>query len=339
MRFSFVKHLSPFEPRFVSEPTSPKIRQVNQYLLVSKLSTGTNAKVYLAIDSKTKNRYAAKVIKLEKQFGMENNALALEREVRMMRELSHPNTVNLIEALFQRKTRTAYLIMDYADCGNLKNGIMKNDVKLTENNVFSILWQVAKGLNYLHSKKIAHQDIKPSNILIFNGGENYKLSDFGIGHSFQSSDMVFGTPGYQAPEYFDDNAELDPIKEDVWSLGITLYEMLTNELPFIGDSAFEIACKARENELKMPEGISDEMKNLLQNMLQVDSDKRYTVQDVLDVLGKVSHEEMPKFPQVTLNLKTRKLFCKIDAEVCDENFSFNVCEIPHMQKKMIRKLI
>lgn len=335
MRYSLVESFRPIIPKIVSDPIESKVRQVNQYLLVAKICSSTNAKVYVAVDTRTAKRYAAKVIKLGKHIEFGNSIIGLEREIRMMRHLNHPNTVKLKEVLFQRKTRTAYLIMDYADCGNLENVIMKDDVKLTENNVFAILWQVSKGLNYLHSKQIAHQDIKPSNILIFNDGENFKLSDFGIGHSFQSADLVFGTPGYQAPEYFDDNAKLDPIKEDVWSLGVTLYEMLTKKLPFVGDSPYEIACKAKENKLKMPEGISDEMKNLLQNMLQIDSEKRYSVHNVLEILSKVDHEEKPTFPQVKLHYKTFKSFCKTEAEICDENFSFNLNEMPQTQKKLL----
>ncbi|KAH0790755.1 CAMK family protein kinase [Histomonas meleagridis] len=321
MCFSFRQPFQPIQPRVVNDVETSRTLKLNQYLLAAKIESTSNAKVYIAIDVKGSKQFAAKAIKINQHIELGGSTSGLEREIRLMRVLNHPNIVKLHEVLYRSEIETAYLIMDYADCGSLANAI-KTGTNFTEAQIFTIAYQIAQGLNYLHSREIVHQDIKPSNVLLFKNG-TAKLSDFGIGHSFQSAEMVFGTPAYQAPEYFDEESELDPIKEDVWSLGVTLYEMLTHRLPFIGNSAYEIAFNAREKKLEIPQNISQQLKKLVQMMLEIDPSKRCTVDEIIDFLTPLEHNDFPKLPQIKPNYKNYKKFTDVSAEICGENFSFS----------------
>jgi serine/threonine protein kinase len=155
----------------------------------------------------------------------------------------------------------------------------------------SIIKQISHALKYLHDAGYVHQDIKPSNILLTKKGRAI-LADFGIGHSFLSSAMVVGSPAYQAPEALDDSYGEEsenepepgagPQKEDVWALGITLYQMLFLELPFHGENLFEVVNAIKREPLRIPEGIDPLLVNLLQGMINVDPGKRWNVDEILE---------------------------------------------------------
>ena len=156
-------------------------------------------------------------------------------------------------------------------------------------------FQVAQGLKFLHERNICHNDIKPSNILLFSNGR-VKLADFGIVRSFQSADSVLGSPGYQAPEFLDDTDSLDPRKEDVWSLGVTLYEMKFGRLPFFGDDLFQIVKDARKQCLTFPSHVSLEFERVIRGMLRVDPAERLSLDEVMLEPFFASAEELTVFP-------------------------------------------
>jgi len=197
---------------FVTEPTHNRIKKINQFTLVSKIGHGANAKVYLAFDTEAKKYYAAKAIKISPKG---HSASSIEREIRIMRLLDHKNIVKLHSVLHDQINDVVYIIMEYGDAGSLQTYVSKQ--KLPETDIASVLFQVLQGLSYLHDQGIVHQDIKPSNILLFSDGK-VKITDFGIGHDFGSAEEIIGTPAYQAPELLSDEFNLDPVKMDIYSL-------------------------------------------------------------------------------------------------------------------------
>lgn len=285
---------------------SGKLKQINQYLIIRKIGDGRSAKVYLGLNTQNSQFVA---IKAPKKFGsIHNNSgkvigsqlangdnkihmsvpylAQFEREVSLIRRLNksnHPSIIKIIQVLYSKSIDRAYIIFEWADCGSLKTSI---DQKYTfsDSELALIFRQILEGLQYVHSQGIAHEDIKPSNLLIFSDGK-VKISDFGIGHSFESADTVIGSPAYQAPEVIDDSLPedefLDPSKEDVWSLGVSLFEAKFHVLPYCGETFFEIANCIRQNELHFPSAISDNLKDVLLKMLEVDPNKRASIDDLL----------------------------------------------------------
>lgn len=306
--------------------------KINQYVLAAKLGSGSNGKVYLAHDTITDEKYAAKAIKDATHGRMGGTCMAgLEREVRIMRMLSHPNIVALHEVLDCRKTGKVYLIMEYADLGSLEGK------RLSEKELASVFRQVIHAIKYLHSRGMVHHDIKPGNIMLFSNGAA-KLGDFGIGHSFQSADMVIGSPAYQAPEFFDDESDsdmdLDPAKEDVWSLGVTMYEAAFGYVPYSGESIYEIARTIKNSELHFDDSISDVFRDLLQHVLCVNPAKRYGLDDILahpfmtkwgDDLVKFNLEAEP------IRMKQSRSMVQLDAEVCGSDYSFAFSRLPKVE--------
>ena len=265
------------------DPALKPIKMVNQYLLVQKLGQGAFAKVYLAVNKDTGEKFAAKKFCLSELQRVENGVSQLEREVSLMRRYQHKSILKLHEVLHDTKNDNVYLIIDYADCGSLQDLI--NHQKPPSNEVIrSIFYQVLQALKYLHNSGMVHQDIKPSNILINSDGK-VVLADFGVGHSFQSTEMVVGSPAYQAPEALTDGdngiMSCNPAKEDVWSLGITLYQTVFLELPYKGENVFEIIRTIKSSPLTIPPGASPEIEDLIRGMLRVDPGVRLSVDEIL----------------------------------------------------------
>jgi serine/threonine-protein kinase 11 len=232
---------------------------------------------------------------------MGDSLASLEREVRLLRMFRHPNILRLIEVLHIPSTDEVYLVLEYAENGCLGSITQQ----LPSSAIFSIIKQISHALEYLHQAGYVHQDIKPSNILL-DGSGRAMLADFGIGHSFVSASMVVGSPAYQAPEALDDGYSegqemMDPAKEDVWALGVTLYQLLFGRLPFGGDNLFEIVRQIKERPLEIPEGTDPDVVILLKGMLCVEVSERLGIKEVLDNLVIRNAESRAEgVPQVTV---------------------------------------
>ena len=249
---------------FIDDPKNNSLKKVNEFLMLKKIGQGSFGKVYIGKSSENNQLYAIKVFSLDSQLKSPSKIPSLEREIRIMRMMEHPNILKLHKVLHSPFKNTVYLILDYASLGSLQR-IIDNKIEMSEITISSIFKQIINGLEYLHKQGIVHQDIKPSNLLLSHEGIA-KIADFGIGHSFQSANMVFGSPAYQAPEAFDDDNEndndlppLDVAKEDIWSLGVTLYQAVFHQLPFIGENYFEIAKLSKQYGLIFTKKISNEL--------------------------------------------------------------------------------
>lgn len=203
----------------------------SRYQLRSLIGRGGFSEVWLAHDTWTNLDIAIKVYAPGQ--GLDNDGLReFCQELASVHHLTHPNLLKPDHV--DQWENMPYLIMEYCP----KGALTKQVGKLSEEQVWSVLHDVAAGLAYLHSKDIVHQDIKPDNILLDESG-NYRITDFGIStkarttlrKSMLGASTSGGTMAYMGPERF--SAQPAPTKaSDIWSLGAMIYELITGDVPF-----------------------------------------------------------------------------------------------------------
>jgi beta-lactam-binding protein with PASTA domain/predicted Ser/Thr protein kinase len=211
-----------------------------RYRIVRKLGTGGMADVYLAEDQELGRRVAIKILN-DRHAADDQFVERFRREAKNAASLSHPNIVSI----YDRGTAedTYYIAMEYLDGRSLKELIVSRGPAPVKTAV-EYARQVLAAVGFAHRHGIVHRDIKPHNVLV--GGEGrLKVTDFGIARSGASQmtevGSIIGTAQYLSPE----QARGAPVDQtsDLYSVGVVLYELLTGQVPFTGDTPLEIAMK------------------------------------------------------------------------------------------------
>ena len=246
-----------------------------RYEILGKIGTGGMADVYKAKDHKLNRFVAVKVLKPEfredttfiRKFKSEAQAAAV---------LTHPNIVNVFDV--GDDNGVYYIVMELIEGITLKEYISKKG-KLSVKEATSIAIQVSMGLEAAHSHGIVHRDVKPQNIIISMDGK-VKVTDFGIARAASSntiSSNVMGSVHYSSPEQV--RGGYSDEKSDIYSLGITMYEMVTGKVPFDGDTTVAIAIKHLQEEIVPPSIYTPELPHSLEQIIlkctQKSSERRY----------------------------------------------------------------
>ena len=258
-----------------------------RYEILGKIGTGGMADVYKAKDHKLNRFVAVKVLKPEfredttfiRKFKSEAQAAAV---------LTHPNIVNVFDV--GDDNGVYYIVMELIEGITLKEYISKKG-KLSVKEATSIAIQVSMGLEAAHSHGIVHRDVKPQNIIISMDGK-VKVTDFGIARAASSntiSSNVMGSVHYSSPEQV--RGGYSDEKSDIYSLGITMYEMVTGKVPFDGDTTVAIAIKHLQEEIVPPSVYAPELPHSLEQIIlkctQKSVDRRY--QNMEDVIADLKH--------------------------------------------------
>lgn len=247
----------------------------SRYEIVGQIGTGGMADVYKAIDAKL-NRYVA--IKVLKSEFREDATFAnkFQSEAQAAAALSHPNVVNVYDVGEDQGMQ--YIVMELVEGITLKEYIQKKG-RLTPKEVISIAVQVCSGIEVAHNHDIVHRDIKPQNIMISKEGK-VKVTDFGIAKATSSNTIstnAMGSVHYTSPEQA--RGGFSDAKSDIYSLGITIYEMITGELPFDGDSTVAVALKHLQEEITAPSELVEDIPYSLERIIlkctQKSPDRRY----------------------------------------------------------------
>jgi len=218
-------------------------KNFDEYRIEKPLGAGGMAKVYRALDVKLKRYVALKVIAPD--FRTESDyASRFEREAQSIARLEHPNIVQIYR--FGEANGMYYMAMQYIDGADL--GWLIRDYRaagevMPIGDVLRVMREIGSALDYAHSHDVIHRDVKPSNIMVDNRGRAL-LADFGLAllGDIGTRGEVLGSPHYVAPEQTVSSASVVP-QSDIYSLGITLFEMLTGELPFAGGEALELSMR------------------------------------------------------------------------------------------------
>jgi serine/threonine-protein kinase len=197
--------------------------------IVQPIKAGGTSNLYLGVDMAFGNAVVIKELKpgfFKSEFVRDK---FLEEANRYL-YLSHPNIVKLKD--FIDKGDSQYLVMEYIEGNDLSDYVSKISGPLPLYNIALLMNEVLGALNYVHKKELVHLDIKPSNIMLTND-DRVKLIDFGIAHDKTVGNIknIMGSPSYMSPEQLKEGAIIDH-RSDIYSLGITIYELLTGKLPF-----------------------------------------------------------------------------------------------------------
>jgi serine/threonine protein kinase len=270
-----------------------------RYRLETEIGRGGMSTVYCAFDTVLERKVAVKL--MHREIAADSDQLErFRREARSVAQLNHPHVVTVIDAGEEPSpddgaVGSPYIVLEYVEGETLKD-VIRREAPLEIPQAIAYAIEIARALGAAHERQIVHRDVKPDNVLISEEG-GAKITDFGIARTLTEEGLtmagrVLGTTDYVSPE----QALGEPVtgQSDLYSLGVVLYEMLTGEVPFRGDSPVAVAMKhVREEipdvQLRRPE-LSAATAAVLERAVAKDLNRRYRdaqsmVSDLEDVLA------------------------------------------------------
>ncbi|XP_037644441.1 death-associated protein kinase 3 [Sebastes umbrosus] len=259
------------------------------YEMEEELGSGQFAIVRKCKEKSTSVEYAAKFIKKRRLSSSRRGVSReeIEREVNILREIQHSNIITLHD-IFENKT-DVILILELVSGGELFDFLAEKE-SLTEEEATQFLKQILDGVQYLHSKRIAHFDLKPENIMLLDKNvpnPRIKLIDFGIAHQIKAGNEfknIFGTPEFVAPEIV--NYEPLGLEADMWSIGVITYILLSGASPFLGETKQETLTNISAVNYDFDEeyfsNTSELAKDFIRRLLVKDPKKRMTIDDSME---------------------------------------------------------
>uniref|UniRef100_A0A673CTH5 non-specific serine/threonine protein kinase n=1 Tax=Sphaeramia orbicularis TaxID=375764 RepID=A0A673CTH5_9TELE len=259
------------------------------YEIGEALGSGQFAIVKRCIEKSTGLEYAAKFIKKRQSRASRRGVRReeIEREVVILQQIQHNNIISLHD-VYENRTDVV-LILELVSGGELFDFLAQKE-SLSEEEATQFIKQILDGVQYLHSKRIAHFDLKPENIMLLDRNVHLpriKLIDFGLAHKIEAGadfKNIFGTPEFVAPEIV--NYEPLGLEADMWSIGVITYILLSGASPFLGDSKQEtlgnISAMNYEFDEELFSSTSELAKSFIRQLLEKDTRKRLTIQDALN---------------------------------------------------------
>jgi len=261
-----------------------------RYQVIEELGRGGMGRVYKVQDTDIKEKVALKLLRPEITLDKET-VERFSNELKLARRISHRNVCRMFD--LGRAEGTTFITMEFVPGEDLKSFIHRSK-QLNIGTAISIAKQVCEGLEEAHRLGVIHRDLKPGNIMIDKDGDA-KIMDFGIarslsGRGITGAGVLIGTPEYMSPEQVE-GKETDP-RSDIYSLGVILYEMVTGQVPFEGDTPFTIGVKHKSEIPKDPAALNPavpaDLSAVILKCLEKDMEKRFSgAEDVLAELIKI----------------------------------------------------
>lgn len=287
-----------------------------RYEIISLVGSGGMADVYNAKDTRLNRLVAIKVLK-EEYSSDKNFVVKFRGEAQSAAGLSHPNIVNVYDV--GEEEGFYYIVMELVEGMTLKKFIERKG-RLDVKEAIGIAIQIASGMEAAHAKNIIHRDIKPQNIIISKEGK-VKVTDFGIAKAATSNTIAagqaIGSVHYISPEqarggYSDE-------KSDIYSLGITLYEMLSGKMPFAAENTVSVALLHIQEEAtplrELNEEIPSSVEKIVQKCMQKKPERRYlSVSELIKDLKQSVSDPNGDFVKISANVVTDSPTINISGE-------------------------
>ncbi|XP_056149054.1 serine/threonine-protein kinase STK11 [Lampris incognitus] len=269
----------------IYQPRRKRAKLIGKYLMGDLLGEGSYGKVKEMLDSETLCRRAVKILKKRKLRRIPNGEANVKKEIQLLRRLQHKNVIQLVDVLYNEEKQKMYMVMEYCVCGMQEMLDSVPEKRFPVFQAHGYFCQLLDGLEYLHSQGIVHKDIKPGNLLLTTDGA-LKISDLGVAealHPFAEDDTCRtsqGSPAFQPPEIANGLDTFSGFKVDIWSAGVTLYNITTSLYPFEGDNIYKLFENIGKGDYTIPEECGSLLSDLLRGMLEYDPVKRFSIQRI-----------------------------------------------------------
>ncbi|KAM8836459.1 serine/threonine-protein kinase BRSK2 isoform 2-T2 [Spinachia spinachia] len=255
---------------------SQPAQYVGPYRLEKTLGKGQTGLVKLGVHCITGQKVAIKIVNREKL--SESVLMKVEREIAILKLIEHPHVLKLHDVYENNKY--LYLVLEHVSGGELFDYLVKKG-RLTPKEARKFFRQIISALDFCHSHSICHRDLKPENLLL-DEKNNIRIADFGMA-SLQVGDSLLetscGSPHYACPEVIR-GEKYDGRRADVWSCGVILFALLVGALPFDHDNLRQLLEKVKSGVFHMPHFIPPDCQSLLKSMIEVNPEKRLTLEAI-----------------------------------------------------------
>ena len=282
--------------------------QLSDFEIIKELGKGSYGTVYKVKSLLNSNVYVMK--KMEIKHLKHQQQLECYREVSILKKVSHQNIIQYYSSFLEEEI--LYLIMEYAELGDLYSLIKhykKHSKYFDEIDIWKISLEILSGLEYLHSQKIIHRDIKCLNLFITKD-RHVKIGDLGVSTITSGIDNLHytrvGTPLYLSPELVKQKPY--DYKTDIWSFGCSLYHLASLEPPFIGNNLIALGNNIVKGIPKsLPQQYSNELKAFIDKLLEKRPENRPSAKEAIDMIPKDIKEKI-KTNGVKFYIKSKRPF-------------------------------
>lgn len=255
----------------------------NNYEIIKEIGRGGTGSVYLAHDKKLERQVAVKILELDSNLDkslVDEMEKRFEKEAKAIARLNHPNILDIYD--FGQENGKHFMVIELLKGESLLNQI--NRIKsLPLEKIIDIGLQLCSAVSYAHSQGVIHRDIKPANIMLLEN-DKVKLTDFGIAQvnndklGLTQAGSILGSILYIPPEQLVDSHKVDK-RADVYSLGVTLFQLFTGRLPFEGNSVAEVVTKILNQDIptmsSFKKDIPEPLDRIILKSIKKEPDERY----------------------------------------------------------------
>uniref|UniRef100_A0A8C4Y935 BR serine/threonine kinase 2 n=4 Tax=Testudinoidea TaxID=8486 RepID=A0A8C4Y935_9SAUR len=257
-------------------PAPQHAQYVGPYRLEKTLGKGQTGLVKLGVHCITGQKVAIKIVNREKL--SESVLMKVEREIAILKLIEHPHVLKLHDVYENKKY--LYLVLEHVSGGELFDYLVKKG-RLTPKEARKFFRQIVSALDFCHSYSICHRDLKPENLLL-DEKNNIRIADFGMASLQVGASLLetsCGSPHYACPEVIK-GEKYDGRRADMWSCGVILFALLVGALPFDDDNLRQLLEKVKRGVFHMPHFIPPDCQSLLRGMIEVEPEKRLSLEQI-----------------------------------------------------------